>query len=166
MPTTSVVCVILLPLPCLCGLWPMQLFGLRRTRRGPRSPTASDALGATVSSPRRAVVCVNRPLAENDSNARHKGGERSEPGEGVSAGTTLTLLTLRVGPLPLPRCGRGARGRRLSAPAIPARLILRGAGYRLAPSSQGGPMKESLLRRLAFAPGVALALGLALATHP
>jgi len=27
-----------------------------------------------------------------------------------SAGTTLTLPALRAGPLPLPRCGRGAGG--------------------------------------------------------
>ena len=39
-----------------------------------------------------------------------EGGERSEPGEGLAGDDsreTLTLPTLRVGPLPLPRCGRG-----------------------------------------------------------
>src|SRR6266404_8753984 len=47
---------------------------------------------------------AGRPL----SRTAGEGGERSEPGEGLAAGTTLTLPTLRVGSLPLPRCGRGA----------------------------------------------------------
>ncbi len=36
-----------------------------------------------------------------------EGGERSEPGEGLTTRYTLTLPALRAGPLPLPRCGRG-----------------------------------------------------------
>src|SRR5206468_1520486 len=34
--------------------------------------------------------------------------ERGETGEGLAAAPTLTLPSLRAGPLPLPRCGRGA----------------------------------------------------------
>src|SRR5258705_272425 len=45
-----------------------------------------------------------------------EGGERSEPGEGLSTGTTLTLPTLRVEPLPLPRCGRGTLSPATTAP--------------------------------------------------
>src|SRR5439155_697361 len=37
-----------------------------------------------------------------------EGGERSEPGEGLTNTDPLTLPRLRRGPLPLPQCGRGA----------------------------------------------------------
>jgi hypothetical protein len=45
----------------------------------------------------------NKPL----SRTAGEGGERSEPGEGFSIGSALTLPSLCDGPLPLPRCGRG-----------------------------------------------------------
>src|SRR5438876_7909607 len=62
--------------------------------------------------------------------AKAGGGERSEPGEGLSAGTTLTLPTLRVGSLLSRGAGEGLYVVNARRPSCRRRRFRRPAGRR------------------------------------
>ena len=91
------------------GVTPAALVALlKHVKRRPTipSPTMPVGLGPSSPAPRERSFAPN--LLSPLSRTAGEGAERSEAGEGRAAANTLTLPRLRRGPLPLPRCGRGA----------------------------------------------------------